>query len=415
MSIRGAAAYRMPSLKPVGRLLVALAGVTLAASSLGSGHLASASSLSGVAATTTSASSRGCPAREGPPASSTRTRLATDPVSAELCPDRSKHSTALKGGPGGGVALGKGPARALARAVATARPAGAVGATCATLTPTVVVRFFYRSAPAVPVDVVTSRCPEVVAYVSGKGRLINPALATMLPAMSAPRPAIALTGSPGPVPDLFGEGSSAAARIAEAAGYSLVLTGEEVDPAAPAGTVLLQSPPAGSKGVGNQIDLIIDAHLAPSCRSGDLGLAYLEGGEGSGNDFGTIIVTDLADSACQLSGPITLVGVDAAGQTVTQSVTYPVAPGLILTPETAPSTAGQSSFSGDITAALRIGAEYRDDPSAPDGLCTDHQVTPAAWVLTFGDGARTLPNNSERGSLETCRGEIENPSPVAAS
>jgi hypothetical protein len=166
--------------------------------------------------------------------------------------------------------------------------------------------------------------------------------------------------------------------------------------------------------VGNQIDVIVDAHPAPPCTSGALGLAYLEGGEGDGSDLGTIIITDLGAEACQLSGPITLVGVDAGGQAVTQSVTYPVAAELILTADTPPNTAGQSSFSGEITAALRIGAEYRDDPTS-GGLCTEHQVIPAAWLLTFGNRTRTVANTSQRGSLETCRGEIENPTSVTAT
>jgi hypothetical protein len=133
-------------------------------------------------------------------------------VSAELCPYRIGQTIASKGGSGGGTTLGEGPAKALARAFASGEPAGALGATCATVAPSVVVRFSYGSGTTVPVDIVTFGCSQPVAYASGKGRLVNPALATMLPAMSFPPPAIPMPGSPGPAaPNVFGESPSAAA------------------------------------------------------------------------------------------------------------------------------------------------------------------------------------------------------------
>jgi hypothetical protein len=71
-------------------------------------------------------------------------------------------------------------------------------------------------------------------------------------------------------------------------------------------------------------------------------------------------------------------------------------------------------------ANLLLAAEYRDDPTSPNGLCSEHVVVPAFWRLVFPDGTMTVANSSydpgypNFSSLQTCRGELDTPQPVAA-
>ncbi len=71
---------------------------------------------------------------------------------------------------------------------------------------------------------------------------------------------------------------------------------------------------------------------------------------------------------------------------------------------------------------MTVSAEYRDDPSSPDGLCTAHQVIPATWRILLPSGAEiTVPNADPHaaghafgpgGALLTCRGELNGGPPV---
>jgi hypothetical protein len=170
---------------------------------------------------------------------------------------------------------------------------------------------------------------------------------------------------------------------------------------------------------GTRTVVVTPTRTAPACRTSQLTLNYDGGGPAVGNDFGTIIIRDTSAKACLLLGPITVVGSDTANHLVTRSLRYPVARGLVLSPEAGRIALGASPPTGEIVAAVTLGAEYRDGPYPPADLCTRHQVIPAEWHITLPDGSALVPNASRDphypafSSLITCQGELNTPSPVS--
>jgi hypothetical protein len=161
---------------------------------------------------------------------------------------------------------------------------------------------------------------------------------------------------------------------------------------------------------------------APACSLDGLALDYVGGGGATGNDFGTIRLRDVGASACLLEGPIIVAGIDAAGRVVTQTLSDPVAEGLVLTPGTPRRRPGQVAPRGETVADLRLIAPYRDDPTSVDGLCLNHEVVPVQWRVALGDRTKLVRNagydrhnpTNEFSSLVTCRGRLGPPIIVRA-
>jgi hypothetical protein len=162
--------------------------------------------------------------------------------------------------------------------------------------------------------------------------------------------------------------------------------------------------------------------LATVCSLHDLAFEYLGGGAGAGNDFGTILIRDVSASPCLLRGPVIVSGINRSHQVVTQTVSYPVAPDLILTARAARVTPGDFAPRGVVIGDLLMAAGYRDDPASPDGLCRAHLVIPAAWRLTLLHGESTVADASydpqdphnRYSSLLTCYGQIDTPGVIDA-
>jgi hypothetical protein len=155
---------------------------------------------------------------------------------------------------------------------------------------------------------------------------------------------------------------------------------------------------------------------APGCPADDLGVKFIGGQPGAGNDFATIVAWDTASTACQLSGPVTLVGLGPGGSADTNAVRLTVTGAGELTAHGTAPDAGQVLPRGTSAAWLLISAEYRDDP-ATGGMCTAHQVEPAAFRLTLPAGGTITVSNADahqpavhglaaNGGLLTCRGEL---------
>ena len=138
------------------------------------------------------------------------------------------------------------------------------------------------------------------------------------------------------------------------------------------------------------------------CRADGLGVKFTGGQPGAGNDFATIVAWDTASSACRLAGPVTLVGLGSGGSADTNAVRLTVSGAGKLTAHGTAPGAGQVLPSGESAAFLLISAEYRDDP-VTGGMCTAHQVEPAAFRLTLPAGGTVTVAN---GGLLTCRGEL---------
>ncbi len=323
-----------------------------------------------------------------------------------------------KGRPAGGVVLDGRPAQAIARLL-NAEPAVPLSSpACSTQDTEVLLRFIYSGGRTSNVSIgCTDRTAmTTIAQVADQPRVVDRTLSETV---------IAIAGSYGKfagaaAPDLFGMDAANAMRVAQQAGFTLDSNGVEVDPAVPPGTVLLQYPPANVAGIGNQIDVVLSAPAAATCTVGQLALDYVAGGAGAGNDVGTIRIRDVDAQPCLLAGPITVTGTDRTGHAVTETIAYGVEPGLVLTARSAPVPAGSSAPPGETVGNLLLAAEYRDDPTSPDGTCSTNRVVPASWRLHFPDGEKTVPNagtdpgNPMFSSLLTCKGQLDTPSPVSA-
>ena len=154
----------------------------------------------------------------------------------------------------------------------------------------------------------------------------------------------------------------------------------------------------------------------PVCRAQALGLTFIGGQPGAGNDFATIVAWDTGASACRLAGPVTLVGLGPDGKADTNAVRLTMADPGVLTPRGTAPGSGQMLQPGESATWLLVSAEYRDDPLT-GALCTPHQVEPAAFRLSLpGNGTTTVANTdagrpvvrglAANGGLLTCRGEL---------
>jgi hypothetical protein len=144
------------------------------------------------------------------------------------------------------------------------------------------------------------------------------------------------------------------------------------------------------------------AEIVPECRADSLDVKFGGGQPSAGNDFATIVVWDKASRACRLAGPVTLVGLGFGGSPDTNVVRLTVTGAGELTPHGMAPGPNQVLPRTGSAAWLLISAEYRDDP-VTGGLCTAHQVEPAAFRLTLPAGGTVTVAN---GGLLTCRREL---------
>lgn len=286
------------------------------------------------------------------------------------------------------------------------------------------IRFSYAAGPQVSAQLDYSDCMIAVVTAHGRlGILVSPAQDDLFAYTSVP-PGTHDAGSV--TPDLIGLSAAAAHSRARHNGLALQQDGAVLDPRVRTGTVVFQSlsagTPMGPAGPGQQVSVIIAVHAASACRPPQLGLDYIGGGAGAGSDFGTVILRDVSAAPCRLPGPLRLAGLDATSRRVTQSVRYPVATPAVLSPDAPRVTQLTALSPGELVGVMVLSAEYRDDPSSPDGICAARRIVPAIWRIQLPSGASvTVPNSDSLdtgrqfapdGALLTCRGELDTPSPV---
>jgi hypothetical protein len=196
---------------------------------------------------------------------------------------------------------------------------------------------------------------------------------------------------------LVGMPSAAARRTARDAGRAFVVAGELPDQQSPPGTVLLQS------ASGREVTVIVAVRPSRPCLAADLTVRYRAGGAAAGMDGGTVIITNRSSTWCELRGPIRFTGLDAAGRPVTETATAQVIANLELAPHPIVGLRAETALS----------AEYRDDPTAPDGLCERNWVVPTTWRVAIGAETIELPDAGGRISrqvgatgLVTCWGRF---------
>ena len=154
------------------------------------------------------------------------------------------------------------------------------------------------------------------------------------------------------------------------------------------------------------------APRAQACQQTQLAGQFRAGSPATGNTTGEILVRNTSTSACAMLGNVDFYGVDAQGNRIAGSgmnghVT--LAPS-ILPPNTPTEPAGVEPTPGDYLVMFLLGA-YRDDPAAPNGLCSAaNEVTPAQLALSVGNITVRVTNYDAAGghfpSMMGCHGMI---------
>jgi hypothetical protein len=282
-----------------------------------------------------------------------------------------------------------------------------------------VLVFGYPSGQVSRVAVVTLTCDRAIVTAHGHSAVLGFAIASDLFALSGvgrhPR---------GPrTPSLIGMDAVTAAAVARHHRFSVYVDGGVTDVAAPFGSVVFQSLPAGlpDSWPDRQVDVVVAVRTSPPCAAGQLALSYAGGGAGAGNDFGTLLIGDRSSRPCTLSGPLHVSGLDLAGRKVTATVGLRVTGVAVLSPGVGTTRTSQGGTvtglrPGDLTGVITLRAEYRDGPARVDhGLCVPLWVVPASWRVTLADGTSLVVANVDRhdrglvpsGGFVTCRGRLE--------
>ena len=318
-----------------------------------------------------------------------------DAVSLRIC-----HPGAIEGR-AGSVVLNRNDANNIGKLLDLA-PEGA--ATCA-YKPDVLLRFGYADGTEEDVEVATVGCDRPAASVGGRTWLLTQTFADFL---STDAIAPGLKGNP--VPDVTGLSLAEATAVITHAGLTIRSGGRVTDPLLSADTVLLQDPPSGTGSIGTEVDVLLSQQPAPACKPAQLAIDYHGVQYGTGNAFSDLDVRDTAAAACTLTAPMSVIGLDAAGRTVTNHVTFTVALDLILTAR-APARAVDGSVRDDVVIAwVPLEANVRDGPDA-GGSCADHLVVPKTWLLSVGGGERRVPNGAGAAEppMSACEGKLNVP------
>jgi len=177
----------------------------------------------------------------------------------------------------------------------------------------------------------------------------------------------------------------------------------------------------GSAPIANVHASTTSPEAAAACVLPHLAFEFFGGGVGAGNEFATIVIRDISPQPCLLQGEVTVSGIDWTGRVVTQTVTYPTAPNVVLSAHAPEVPNMQPLPAGEVVGELLMSTDYRDDSTSPDALChANHVIVPASWQLTLLGGIRNVANLSHDPDpqwprLLTCRGEIDTTGKVQAS
>jgi len=274
--------------------------------------------------------------------------------------------------------------------------------------PDVLLRFEFRGAPTRDEDVEVSSvgCDHPIASVGGHTWLIPQTLADFL---STDAIATGAKFAPPPVPDVTGLSLAQATEVLARAGLTITPDERVTDPLLTPDTVVLQDPPAGPGMTwsGTEVDVLLSQQPASACSVGQLAFDYRGVQYGTGNAFSDLDVRDIAATPCTLTGPISVVGVDAGGHSVTNRLTLPVAADLILTARAPPREVDGSASKDVVMAWIPLEADVRDGPDA-NGSCADHLVAPKAWLVSVAGEQSAVPNGAGASEppMSACQGRL---------
>lgn len=162
----------------------------------------------------------------------------------------------------------------------------------------------------------------------------------------------------------------------------------------------------------------------PQCRRQRLRAQFGEGGNGTGDDFGSVLIRNVSVVRCSIKGRLRFSAFSAAGVKDTNtSVARPRRPRTYVLPPRLPRYLHQRDPRGYLDAVL-TGAD-RDDPGQPNGLCR-HADEQAPVTLVVGIGKLTFrvankeprswysqPDSPRPGAVYGCHGSIELTSLIA--
>jgi hypothetical protein len=274
--------------------------------------------------------------------------------------------------------------------------------------PDVLLRFEFTGAPTQDEDVEVSSvgCDHPIASVGGHTWLLPQTLADFL---STNAVATGAKATPPPVPDVTGLSLAQATEVLARAGLTITPDERVTDPLLSPDTVVLQDPPAGPGMTwsGTEVDVLLSQQPASACSVGQLAFDYRGVQYGTGNAFSDLDVRDIAATPCTLTGPISVVGVDAGGHSVTNRLTLPVAADLILTARAPPREVDGSASKDVVMAWIPLEADVRDGPDA-NGSCADHLVAPKTWLVTVAGEQRAVPNGAGASEppMSACQGRL---------
>lgn len=274
--------------------------------------------------------------------------------------------------------------------------------------PDLLLRFEFRGPPQENEDVEISSvgCDHPVTSVAGRTWLIPQTLADFLSTDSV---ATGIKTTPPPVPDVTGLSLAHATQVLARAGLTITPDERVTDSLLPPDTVVLQDPPAGPgmTWTGTEVDVLLSQQPASACALAQLAFDYRGVQYGTGNAFSDLDVRDVAATPCTLTGPISVVGVDSGGRSVTNRLTLPVPGDLVLTAHAAPRAVDGSPPQNVVMAWIPLQANVRDGPDA-NGSCADHLVTPAKWLVTIAGAERAVPNGAgpSEPPMSACQGQL---------
>lgn len=277
--------------------------------------------------------------------------------------------------------------------------------------PDVLLRFEFRGAPThyEDLEISTVGCDHAIATAGGHTWLISQQLANFLSA-----DAIAPGAKPNspPIPDVTGLSLAEATEVIARAGMTMTTYSDDrvTDPLLSPNTVVLQDPPAGAGVIGSttEVDVLLSQLPAPACSLGQLAFDYHGVQYGTGDAFSDLDVRDIAATPCTLTGPISVVGVDAGGHVVTNRLTLPVAGDLVLTAKAPPRALDGSAAKNVVMAWIPLEADVRDGPDV-NGSCTNHLVLPKTWAVTVAGEQRSVPNGAGASEppMNACQGKLD--------
>jgi hypothetical protein len=179
----------------------------------------------------------------------------------------------------------------------------------------------------------------------------------------------------------------------------------------------LSSPsPVGSLSAPEEIPVSTPPSVVvgPRCRASQL-TADLEDIEQAGDsNYGWLILRDVSNAACQLSGNIDIVGLSSAGTEDTVHATSSVGGALLLSPRAAPVPNGALPPPGEhVGYLLAISSDSTTIGASPGADCRGvDEIVPTTWRINIdGTGSVSTRNGSPDSTsafshLQVCQGQL---------